>query len=143
MLRDKILDELLADPYQVPRSLDERSMPWYPDAVLPLLSAIAADAGREVIVNVPSAEGYVVECAAKIFADRYEAAPAPTLSGTVVTWLERFVEHEKAVLNCVDEPSFDSIYAALDLDPIVPCDRLQPLAMAVFERSSSDVMCPL
>jgi hypothetical protein len=77
-----------------------------------------------------------------LFADRYEPLATPSFSGILRTWLERFVQHERAVLACVDRPCLDSIHAALKADPIVPAGKVAALAAAIFERFSSFATCP-
>jgi 6-phospho-beta-glucosidase len=118
-VRGAILAELRADPTGPPPSLRRRAQPWYRDAVAPMLAAISRREPRDLVVDLPSADGVVREVHAAVSAE----GVLPTASGAppsaVASWLARFERHERRVLDAAIDPTPDAIRAALEADPLV------------------------
>jgi 6-phospho-beta-glucosidase len=131
-LKQTISDELKVS-HQPPPSLSKRDFRWYESAVVPMIVAIFAGDGRELIVNQTGDDGLVWELPARVFRDGLQpVAAAP--SGRVAEWLARFAAHERALLEAVASPSLSRIEQALALDPCVPEARVHQIASAVHSR---------
>jgi 6-phospho-beta-glucosidase len=128
-LKDAIARELDAGDVP-PRSLSLRTLDWYTDAVVPMMSAILSPTPRRLVVNCMQ-DGLVREVPAQVSRDGVAVEtcePPPALR----PWLDRWTAHEHAMLRAVRAPSLDSIEAALLLDPIVPPSKVRELGRAVM-----------
>jgi 6-phospho-beta-glucosidase len=132
-LRRAIVEELRAEPTQRPASLRERAQPWYPDAVVPMLSARARASPRSLVVNLPSPGGIVRELHAAVSATGIVPEPAPPPPPAVTRWLDRFVEHERRILAAAADPTLATIRAALGADPLVPAQDVEAFARRVLQ----------
>ena len=118
-LRRAILAELRADPTVPPPSLGRRAQPWYRDAVAPMLAAISRREPRDLVVDLPSADGIVREVHATVSAEGVLPTPSGPPPPPVASWLARFEHHERRVLDAAVDPTPDTIHAALEADPLV------------------------
>jgi len=131
-LKQSISDELQTSD-QPPPSLSRRDFRWYGGAVVPMIVAIFADSGRELIVNQTHDDGLVWELPARVFREGLEPVfVAP--GGRVAGWLARFAAHERAVLEAIESPSLSRIEHAIELDPCVSGGRVCEIARAVHSR---------
>ncbi len=128
-LKQSVYDELQASD-QPPPSLSKRDLRWYECAVVPMIVAIFAGDGRELIVNQTRDDGLVWELPARVFREGLQPVAA-TPGGRVGEWLTRFAAHERALLEAIESPSLSRIEQALELDPCVPGDRVREIARAV------------
>jgi 6-phospho-beta-glucosidase len=147
-LSHDIVDQLRSDASQPPAALGARRTDWYPHAVVPMLSALKANNGRMLTVNLVGGEdGIVVEMRARVFQDRLEPVLQTAAEGPVRVWMNRFVGHERAALAAVLDPSDSRIREAVRLDPLIPGEKvcavtqdLSRMAAAVSIRNSP--LCP-
>jgi 6-phospho-beta-glucosidase len=135
-LRRVILEELRARPLRSPPSIVKRPQPWYRDAVVPMLNAIGQTSFRRLVVNVLMEDGIVHEVPAAISSAAVIPEQGPPAPRGVVGWVERFVEHERLVVDAAADPSSAAIHAAVDADPLVPRSLVDAVARRVFEGSS-------
>ena len=126
-LRAAVMRELAECPGVVPPSLGRRNLDWYAKAVVPLLSALAAGDGRLRVVNIMGPEGLVIESKARIERDRVTAVEAPSPPPAVKSWIQRFIEHERAFLQATITMSEADIGQALTLDPLVSAAQVRAL----------------
>jgi alpha-galactosidase/6-phospho-beta-glucosidase family protein len=119
-----LTEELRQDPTRRPPSLAERDTSWYPEAVVPFLCALARSDGAVRVVNLMDGSGIVREVKAAVAATGMVPLPAATPSDTVRAWIERFVDHERAVLAATLEPSDANLREALSRDPVVARARV-------------------
>src|SRR5205823_2224369 len=129
-LKESIARELEL-PEAPPPSLAMRDLGLYVGAVVPMIAAICAGDGRRVIVNCACADGVVRELPARVSRDGVEMAatePPPQ----VRPWLKRWIAHERAVLEAVEEPGVERIERALELDPVVPKTCLREIAREIW-----------
>ena len=129
-LKETIARELEL-PEAPPPSLAMRDLGWYEGAVVPMIAAICAGDGRRVIVNCACADGLVRELPARVSRDGVEIA-ATEPPARVRPWLERWIAHERAVLEAVEEPGVERIERALELDPVVPKLRVREIAREIW-----------
>lgn len=126
-LKERLLQELEADPTSPPGSLAERYMDWYPHAVVPVLAALSSPTPSTVEANVLTGRGIVEEGRLLLSRDHVgKLLPAP-IPSPVAIWLSTFVRHELEVLSAVRSPSLATVREALRADPIVP-DHVVDLA---------------
>jgi 6-phospho-beta-glucosidase len=136
-LRDRILSELAEDARRSPPSLADREMLWYPLSVVPLMSSILRDDGREHVVNV--LDGSLVrEVPAKIGAGCPKPIDQPRPGPQVQLWIERFEEHESAVMEAVRQPSRQRIADAVGLDPLTPPGQVRQIADRISAQSAKE-----
>ncbi|MGE5049179.1 MAG: hypothetical protein ACM3PC_11455 [Deltaproteobacteria bacterium] len=129
-LKDDLAREIDAGEAPPP-SLAKRSFDWYSAAVVPALAAVLSPSPRQVIVNLPDAEGVVREVPATLSSTGVQPHPTDPPGG-LRRWLRRWEEHERAVLEAVAAPSAASIERALELDPIVPHGRAGQIARDIW-----------
>jgi 6-phospho-beta-glucosidase len=132
-LRRAIVADLRTDPTRRPPSLLERPQPWYPDAVVPMLSAAASTSPRSLVVNLPSRDGVVREVHAAVSAAGIVPDPVPPTPAAVTGWLDRATEHERRVLAAVADPTLAAIRASLGADPLVPAQDVAAFARRVLQ----------
>jgi 6-phospho-beta-glucosidase len=131
-LRRTIVEELRADPTRSPPSLRERSQPWYPLAVVPMLSAVTDPAPRRLVVNLPSADGIVREMHAAVSVAGIVPEPVLPVPQALARRLDRSTEHERRILAATADPTLATIRAALDADPLVPPPDVDAFARRVY-----------
>jgi 6-phospho-beta-glucosidase len=136
-LRHHIAEELRANLDSSPPSLAERDPIWYADAVVPLMVALVRACGDDLIVNRAHADGLVYEELAHVSSHGIEPLQAEPAPAPAAAWVKRFVEHESlAVAACLD-PSFSTVCAALEADPLVPIGRAQSSARVLLQTLSA------
>lgn len=131
-LRERIDEELMEQPDRRPPSLCERYMDWYPESVVPMLVALASDDESVQIVNLESADGTVREVHAVVSRDSIAPCAPPAPRGEIALWLSRFERNEVKRLAAARSPSLASIQEALETDPLVPDDLMEPIADALW-----------
>ena len=127
-LKAEILNELRTHPTRVPAALSQRRMPWYPDAVIPVLRTLASGKPGEHILNLPAEDGIVRETKAVLKPDAATPLPQRRASPAVRRWLDRFDSHEHATLAAVLDPTRLHIREALALDPMLPAHLIDRAA---------------
>lgn len=142
MLSETLLTQLEETPGRCPPSLRDRATPWYADAVVPLLEALASDEPRRCFVNLQRDDGLVIETCATvsqrgIVAEPSAAAPSPAIAA----WLARFEVHERAFLQMVESPSLETLAATMAADPLVPSDRSTEIAAAIWQQFAPPEVC--
>lgn len=127
-LRIRAAAELAARPTERPAALNERSMPWYEEGVLPVLEGLSGTASRRVVVTAFGPDGVPRERPVILAPDGVrhlrQAAPPPP----VAAWLSRLEAHERAVVAAASTPSLTRVRDALALDPLVDADDVGWLA---------------
>ncbi len=132
LVREQIEAELQSHPHMQPTSLGQRSMDWYPLAVVPMLAALAAGDGQIHVANyVEASTGLAREAKVRVYSDRVEPVPSASPPPQVQTWMQRLVAHERAVVTAALDPSRSHIAAALEADPLVPANHARALARAL------------
>ena len=131
-LKERLARELDQGAAPLP-SLSMRDQSWYERAVVPMLAAILADDGRRIVVNGLGEDGLVRELPARVFRDRVELVAARPRA-QLVPWLDRWEEHERAVIAAVESPTLERIERALELDPSVPATRVREAGRAIWEK---------
>jgi 6-phospho-beta-glucosidase len=135
-LRREILDELRAHPNLSPPSMTKRRQPWYQDAVVPMLNAIGRTSPQRLIVNVLMEDGIVHEVPAGVSSSGVIPDLGPPAPPAATRWVERFIEHERLLVEAAADPSSARIRAAVDADPSVPRSLVDAIARRVHEDSS-------
>jgi 6-phospho-beta-glucosidase len=131
-LKERLARELGEGAAPLP-SLSMRDQSWYERAVVPMIAAILADDGRRIIVNRLAEDGLVRELPASVFRDRVEVVAA-TPPAQLVPWLDRWEEHERAIIAAVESPTLERIERALELDPSVPAARVREAGRAIWGK---------
>jgi 6-phospho-beta-glucosidase len=123
-IRNDALQELVRDPATPPAVLAQRSMPWYHEAVLPVLAAVL---GRPV----PQRPTHVLDLMCddltvhEVLAEIDPGGVSPRVSGgpgdvEAQRWLECFYAHERLTTAFLAAPSIDGLTAMLQADPATP-----------------------
>ena len=141
-LRKRILSELGQNIKQSPAALQERYMAWYPDAVIPMISALSSSTSSIQEVNQIAEKGIVEEgrvpVSKKGIGTFLQARPNKTTS----RWLEKIYDHERAVINALDSPGKATISAALALDLMMPEDQIETSTKRILnELSKGSLSC--
>jgi len=131
-LRVVLLQELARAPHRSPVSLRQRNVDWYAKAVVPILSALAAADGRVHVVNQAGPDNLVWEAKARFERDRLSPVDSPAPPPPVQSWIDRFVAHERAVMDAVQSATLRAVRAALVLDPLVPAGHVDALARSMM-----------
>jgi 6-phospho-beta-glucosidase len=134
-LRERLTRELEQPAAPLP-SLSMRDFSWYGGAVVPMIAAIFANDGRRMVVNRLAGDGLVREGPVRVWRDGVQAEaaePPPRLA----SWIERWVTHERALIDAVDAPHPERIERALALDPSVPAARVRDIGQAIWAGQRS------
>ncbi|MEJ7648375.1 MAG: hypothetical protein WKF57_04890 [Nakamurella sp.] len=127
-IRDRADRELDRQPREVPTALAGRSMPWYRQAVFPLLTALAGCGEQRMILDVRCHDGLVREIPCQV--DQFGVQPhgiAAAPPNRVQHWVSRFEAHERAVSELLARPDGETLNAALRLDSATPSTAVGPL----------------
>jgi len=73
----------------------------------------------------------VRELPARVFRDRVELVET-TPRARLAPWLDRWEEHERAVIAAVESPTLERIEHALELDPSVPPACVREIGRAIW-----------
>jgi 6-phospho-beta-glucosidase len=138
-LKAEALAELRICPTQVPAALRRRQMPWYPDAVVPVLRTLASGTAGEHVLNLPAGDGIVREFRAILGHEGAEPLPSRPAQGAVRRWLDRFEAHEQATLAAVLDPVRPRIREALALDPMLPAHLIDRAADLIAPSKAAGV----
>lgn len=136
-LRSQIVSELAAHVDQVPRSLGQRNMPWYGMSVVPVIASILNDDGGVHVANVLS-DGIVREQPVAIRRETWQSFPQSPPNASVRQWIDRFEQHERAVMAAVREPSNQRILEAIELDPVTPRGQAKQIASQLTTVASTN-----
>ncbi len=131
-LREEALAEIEADPEVAPSSLRKRYLEWYPQSVVPMIAALESTTVTEQIVNLPGEGGVTKECHARVSTESVAPLPPMAPGEEVTQWLDRFDVHERAIMDVARNPSPALLNRALETDPLVPGERVDALADAVW-----------
>jgi 6-phospho-beta-glucosidase len=139
-LSHQVFQELRTDPLASPPSLSRREARWYPDPVVPTLLALGSTAPERLVVNLPRADGLVVERRADVSAAGIQPVDGAAPNHQVAAWLDVFAGHERAILRAVRDPGLDTLTAALTADPLLTIPDVKPLASALdgYARQQED-----
>lgn len=130
-LRVVLLQELACAPHRSPTGLRQRNVDWYEKAVVPILSALTAADVRVHVVNRAGSDGLVWEAKTRFEQGRLLPVDSPVPPPAVHSWINRFVAHERAVMDAVQSATPQAIRAALTLDPLVPAEHVDSLARSM------------
>ncbi|UVK52444.1 6-phospho-beta-glucosidase [Mesorhizobium sp. AR02] len=132
-LRDAIAKDLIADPTRRPARIAERDMPWYAQAVVPLVAARVGAQGYDATINV-AVDGLLVhERRARVLGDRIDILETAPANGSFRDWLAAFEHHERLCLAALSDPTPYTIGAALEADRITPSDKVRAAATRIFQ----------
>lgn len=135
-LRTRIREEADEAPEVVPPALAGRDMPWYRVIVVPVLAALAGRPLR-IVVTATDPDGVAVERLVDLDGPTVTPVAGEPAPEPVAAWFTKFRAHEAAVVAACAEPSYNAVYAALSLDPLVPAAVAKRAARATwthFER---------
>ncbi|MBZ9737138.1 6-phospho-beta-glucosidase [Mesorhizobium sp. CA18] len=131
-LRDAIARELVADPTQCPAQIAKRDMPWYAQAVVPLVAARVGAQSYDATINVAVDGLLVEERRAHVLGDRIDIIESAPANGPFRDWLAAFEHHERLSLAALADPTPDTIGAAIEADRITPSDKVRTAAARIF-----------
>jgi 6-phospho-beta-glucosidase len=137
-IRARAWRELGRHPGVMPPSIAARSMPWYREAVVPLLLSLGGHGTRNLVLDVMCDDGVVRELQADVDAGGAAAATGSTrpLSSEARGWLARFEAHERAVDAVLEDPTMRALTSVLTLDPATPdhaVDRVARILMPLVD----------
>lgn len=133
-LRSSALHELSQDPAALPASIAGRSMPWYTEAVLPLLLALVGHGnGHRLVLDRQNDDDVVRELHCDVGPDgiTLSAGVVPKLAAPAAGWIDRFVAHEKAIDELLVDPNTDRLVTVLELDPATSDQAVPALVTAL------------
>jgi 6-phospho-beta-glucosidase len=134
-IRDDALAELARDPATAPPVLAQRSMPWYHEAVLPVVGAIAGRPLRDRpshVLDLMCDDGLTHEVVADVGQDRIAVRATDAPAGdTARDWLDVFYEHERLTTDFLAAPTLDGLTAMLTADPATPDSAVERVAKAL------------
>jgi 6-phospho-beta-glucosidase len=133
-LRKRILKQMMDNPRHSPSALCERYMDWYPDAVVPMVTALSSSIPSLQELNIVTSNGLAEEGRALISKNEVKNFSPARVSTKAARWIERFRRHERAVLVAVEKPSLESIIQALKLDPIMSQDKVNSCAQRIWNE---------
>lgn len=133
-LRTEILKQLEQAPLRYPPALEQRPMPWYELAVVPMLEALSGARQPCVLpINLCADDGMTREFLATVSCgtvnDDLPHAPPPT---AVAKWMQVFEAHEASSLSACLDPTGANIEAAFAADPLM-ANRDLKAAVATFQ----------
>jgi 6-phospho-beta-glucosidase len=133
-LRTQILEQLQETPLRYPPALEQRQMPWYEHAVVPLLGALSGSRQPCVMpVNLCGSDGITREFLATVNTDGVnENLPRHPPPHAVEKWMETFHKHETASLSACLDPVPEKIKAAFATDPLMGGCKLKT-AVSTFQ----------
>jgi 6-phospho-beta-glucosidase len=133
-LRTQVLEQLQEAPLLYPPALEQRQMPWYEHAVVPMLGALSGSRQPcEIPVNLCAADGITREFLAVVKTDSVNnALPQLPPSHAVAKWMDAFHEHESASLSACQDPVPEKIEAAFAADPLMARRGLKT-AVSIFQ----------
>lgn len=120
-LRAEVLEQLEQAPLRYPPALEQRPMPWYEHAVVPMLEALSGVRPPCVLpVNQCTSDGITREFLATVSADAVNddlpRTPPPPAIGR---WMQVFETHEAASLSASLDPTVENIKNAFAADPLM------------------------
>ena len=130
-VRRQIAAELAGDPSRRPPGLAGRPTPWYDQALVPIVAALSSPDGGQVVATVPNGPGPALERRGHLTRAGFVPTPTAEPPPGVAAWVLRYRAHEQALLRLVRTPSREALMEAIELDPIVPGDRVGDIAEAL------------
>ncbi len=131
-LRKALAHDLIASAEKRPKRIGERSMPWYSQALVPLLAARVGARVYDATLNIASDEPLVRECRVRVLGDQIDVLEPPSVDGPFRAWLSAFEHHERLSLISLANPSPNKIKRALEVDHITPSHKLDIAAAQIF-----------
>jgi alpha-galactosidase/6-phospho-beta-glucosidase family protein len=126
-----IVSELRRRVDASPPSLARRDTSWYRDAVVPMMMALLGGSPGDLVATLPDDGDIAWE--RKITVDRatVRALPSGEPPCAVKAILAPLAAHEQAVVAAAREPGRSRIAEALNLDPLIPQQLVEPIAAAL------------
>jgi 6-phospho-beta-glucosidase len=135
-IRDQALVQLDADPTVVPPALAQRDMPWYDEAVVPIMLALAGRPSNppgSYILDLACDDGVVREVVSDVGTTGVvPIVPDKQPSADTMEWVARFEAHERALNEFLAEPTVAQLVCVLALDPATPTASIEPLVTALI-----------
>jgi 6-phospho-beta-glucosidase len=119
-LRAQLCDELRRHPSRYPAAAHDRGGTWYELAVAPAVAALCADKPARLVLNCPNDDLLTREVHCELSSRGVRRLPQETAGGSAGALVQRFEEHECAVVRAALEPSRANICDALAHDPLAP-----------------------
>src|SRR5690606_10086370 len=101
-----------------PPSLGQRYLAWYPWAVVPLIEALSSPDHVRLEVNKLTDRGIVEEGRAEVSESGIGDLATGDAPAALEPWLDRFVRHERCLLDAVEHPCLATVREALQRDPL-------------------------
>lgn len=138
-LRTQILEQLHEAPLRYPSALEQRQMPWYEHAVIPILCALSGSRPACVIpINLSDKNGITREYLSSVSNDSINNdLPHHPPPHAVAKWMEIFLEHESASLSACLDPVPKKIKAAFTADPLMAHCEIKA-AVSTFQTYLTD-----
>lgn len=120
-LRAEVLEQLEQAPLRYPSALEQRPMPWYEHAVVPLLESLSGVRPSCVLpVNLCAGDGITREVLATVGTGVVkDDLPRTTPPPAIARWMKVFETHEVASLSACLDPTVKNIQAAFAVDPLM------------------------
>ncbi|PTV47360.1 hypothetical protein [Acinetobacter pittii] len=119
-LGNKIFQALEYESDKVELLLSERSMPWYKEALIPVIKTIAYRDSNTHILNIHNNEiGYTEEIEVVFSESNLKIKKSKELPSNLEKIIENFSNHEINTLRAIEEKSLDNIYLAINSDPML------------------------
>jgi 6-phospho-beta-glucosidase len=135
-LSRKIFAEMRQSTGAAPASLGGRDTPWYRQAVLPAVLALAAGDRQELVASVPDGSSVTREKKIAIERGQVRVVNQPAPPAAVADFLQPLVAHESSLVRAALAPDADTIRAAVALDPLIPRHRADECAAELVQRWS-------
>src|SRR5439155_25415266 len=133
MLRRDLEGALVSNPSATPRRLHDREMPWYSDALVPILAARLLFRSIDTTLNLASGDGIVRERRVQFKAGRAVVLEDGLPSGLAGEWITRFEQHERLSLAALADPHPDTIESALEADMITPREKIRVAGQRIVD----------
>lgn len=132
-LRNELTNALLQDPTRRPERLGDRAMPWYDDAIVPVLAAWLMDRSADITLNFASSDGIVREQRVRVAAKCIHIVESKIAERPIAEWIARFEYHEQLSIRALASPSIETIEAALRADMITPEGKIEIATNRILE----------
>ncbi|MCE7531659.1 family 4 glycosyl hydrolase [Acinetobacter nosocomialis] len=119
-LGNKIFQALEYENDKVEVLLSERSMPWYKEALIPIIKTIVYRDSNTHILNIHNNKiGYTEEIEVDFFESNLKINKSKELPSNLEKIIENFSNHEINILRAIDEKNLDNVYLAINSDPML------------------------
>jgi 6-phospho-beta-glucosidase len=134
-LREQVASELEMNPKRSPPALRQRYLEWYPMSVAPMIETLVTNRRSRRMLNLAGEDGLVREMWATVDRSGYDLLSLPReIPDKVSQWMNRFCDHERAVLAALNSPSLQTLTAALQADPCMPTASVDAVAEALWDK---------